>query len=117
MGHPPWVRVQVLPEIPMGYPCRTIILPTQPVPARLTDAQKASREISCQQRKLNAEKLDNDIKAFIEAEQAKITEIVKVQSVTTKKVKDLVGSHTHYHKMCKPALHNVILHAKATEVN
>jgi predicted XRE-type DNA-binding protein len=93
------------------------VLPTRPVPARLTDAQKASREIARRQRKLNTEKLNTDIKAFVEAEQLKIAEIAKAHNVTTDKVKDLVGTHTHYRKARKPALHNAILHAKAAEVN
>jgi hypothetical protein len=97
-------------------PTRSVIS-TRPVPARLTEAQKASRNIARQHRRLNAEKLDSDIKAAVEAQQVKIVEIAKNHNVTVDRVKDLIGSHTHYHKSRKPALHNAILHAKAEEVN
>ena len=64
-----------------------------------------------------AEKLNYDIKAFVEVEQVSIAEIAKTHNVTTDKVKDLIGTHTHYRKARKPALHNAILHATAAEVN
>ena len=67
--------------------------------------------------KANAKKLHDDIKAFLEQQQAKLNDIVKAHNVKVKKVKGLVGAYTHYKQTHKPTLHNMILHVKAMEVN
>jgi len=97
-------------------PARPVLNPCPP-PARLTDAQKASRAIAREQKKANTKKLDDDIKAFLEQQQAKLDDIAKAHNVKVEKVKDLVGAYTHYKQMHKPMLHNAILHVKAMEVN
>lgn len=97
-------------------PARPVLNP-RPPPARLTDTQKASRAIAHEQKKANAKKLDDDIKAFLEQQQAKLNDIAKANNVKVEKVKDLVGAYTHYKQTRKPTLHNAILHVKAMEVN
>ena len=97
-------------------PARPVLNP-RPPPARLTDAQKASRAIAHEQKKANAKKLDDDVKAFLEQQQAKLDGIARVHNVKVEKVKDLVGAYTHYKQTRKPTLHNAILHVKAMEVN
>jgi hypothetical protein len=97
-------------------PARAVLNP-RPPPARLTDTQKASRAIAREQKKANAKKLDNDIKAFLEQQQAKLDDIAKAHNIKVEKVKDLVGAYTHYKQTRKPTLHNAILHVKAMEVN
>jgi hypothetical protein len=97
-------------------PTRPILNP-RPAPARLTEAQKASRAIAREQKKANAKRLDDDIKQFTEDQHAKLEEIAKTHNVKVEKVKDLVGASTHYKKSRKPTLHNAIVHAKAMEVN
>jgi len=97
-------------------PTRPILNP-RPAPARLTEAQKASKAIAREQKKANAKRLDDDIKRFTEEQHAKLEEIARTHNIKVEKVKDLVGVSTHYKKSRKPTLHNAILHAKAMEVN
>jgi hypothetical protein len=62
-------------------------------------------------------RLDDDIEQFTKEQYTKLEEIAKAHNIKIEKVKDLVGSSTHYKKSHKPTLYNVILHAKAMEVN
>ena len=93
------------------------MLESRPAPACLTDAQKASRKIVHEQKKLAAKKLDDAIKAFTEDQYARIEELAKAHNVKVEKIKDLVGVYTHYKKARKPNLWNAIVHVKAMEIN
>jgi len=93
------------------------VLESRPAPARLNDAQKASRKIAHEQKKMAAKELDDAIKAFTQDQHARIEELAKAHNVKVEKVKDLVGVYTHYRKSRKLNLWNAILHVKATEMN
>ena len=97
-------------------PTRRVLEP-RPAPARLNDAQKASRKIAHEQKKTAAKELDDAIKAFTQDQHARIEELAKAHNVKVEKVKDLVGVYTHYRKSRKPNLWNAIVHVKATEMN
>ena len=93
------------------------VLESRPAAARLTDAQKATREIAHKQKKVAAKKLDDAIKAFTEEQHSRIKELARTHNVKVEKVKDLVGVYTHYKKTRKPNLWNAIVHIKALEIN
>lgn len=97
-------------------PERAVILSRAP-PPRLTDAQKASRALGYEERKVREKKLNNAIKRFTDTQQEQIVDMAREHSVAQDKIKDLIGMQTHYKKSRKPNLHNAILHFKAQEVN
>jgi hypothetical protein len=97
-------------------PGRAVIAP-RPPPTRLTEAQKASRAIVCEQKKTERDALDEDIKRFLSIQEDEIAKIAMAHNVKVEKIRDLLGFNNYYKKHRKPTLHNAILHFKATETN
>ncbi|KAH7904823.1 hypothetical protein BJ138DRAFT_978571, partial [Hygrophoropsis aurantiaca] len=97
-------------------PGRPVIPTRDPLP-RLSDAQKASRKIAAEQRERHAKSLQDAAVKLVEEHNQKIKELARAHSVTEKHVKDLVGSHSHFHSTRQPQVLNALMHAKAKELN
>ncbi|KAH7903010.1 hypothetical protein BJ138DRAFT_1021259 [Hygrophoropsis aurantiaca] len=86
-------------------------------PPRLSDAQKASRKIAAAQKANRDKLLQDDITKLIGEHEERIKALALAHSVSEKHIKDIIGSHTHYHTKRKPQVLNALVHAKAKEIN
>ncbi|KIK40520.1 hypothetical protein CY34DRAFT_24772 [Suillus luteus UH-Slu-Lm8-n1] len=62
-------------------------------------------------------RLHNTIAGYLDKQKMKIEALSRAQSVTPKQINDIIGSQTHYRTSRKSQLINVLVHAKAKEVN
>ena len=94
-------------------------VPTIPLrPSRqISEAQKASRAISREQRAEKATLLDSAVQEYLVRQASEIEAIALKHNVTIKYVKGLIGGETHYHSTRKAQCHNALLRVKALEVN
>ena len=94
-------------------------VPTIPLrPSRqISEAQKASRAISREQRAEKAALLDSAVQEYLVRQASEIEAIALKHNVTIKYVKGLIGGETHYHSTRKAQRHNALLRVKALEVN
>lgn len=83
----------------------------------MSDATKASMSINRENNKVKAKKIDDEVKALLDDQNARIKEIASEFNVKVDKVKGLMGNHTHYKKTRKPSLHNAKTHFKALQEN
>ncbi|KAI6113198.1 hypothetical protein EDD16DRAFT_1704258 [Pisolithus croceorrhizus] len=83
----------------------------------MSEAQKASWAIACQQRATKKALLDNAVQEYLTQQTSKLEEIALNHSITVEYLKGLIGGQTHYHNPRKVQRHNVLLHVKALEVN
>ncbi|KAH7908464.1 hypothetical protein BJ138DRAFT_1012744 [Hygrophoropsis aurantiaca] len=93
------------------------VIPTREPPPRLSDAQKASRQIAAEQKASRAKLLQDAIAKLVADHEDNIKALARAHNVPEKQVKDLIGSHTHYHTKRKPQVLNALVHVKAKEVN
>ncbi|KAH7903694.1 hypothetical protein BJ138DRAFT_1020229 [Hygrophoropsis aurantiaca] len=93
------------------------VIPTRDPPLRLSDAQKASRKIAADQKASHAKELQDAVAKLVADHEENIKNLARVHSVPEKKIKDLIGSHTHYHGKRKPQVMNALVHVKAKEMN
>ncbi|KAF7967193.1 hypothetical protein HWV62_35594 [Athelia sp. TMB] len=99
-------------------PDRPVIPPRKkPAKKTRTEAEKASRAISQEQRRAKQASLDESICTYHKEQQQKIADLAKLHSLGEEKVRDLVGYYSHYKKSRKASLHNTINHFKAMAIN
>ncbi|KAI5996693.1 hypothetical protein EDD15DRAFT_2194885 [Pisolithus albus] len=84
---------------------------------QISEAQKASWAIACQQRAMKKALLDNAVQEYLTQQTLKLEETAFKHNVTVEYLKGLVGGQTYYHNPRKVQWHNALLHAKALEVN
>ncbi|KAI5991177.1 hypothetical protein EDD15DRAFT_2169539, partial [Pisolithus albus] len=77
----------------------------------------ASCQITAEQHTVKCEALQADINLFLEEQKCKLEAIMTTHNVMVKYLDHLVTLQTYYHMTCKPHLMNVLIHAKAKEVN
>ncbi|KAH7909350.1 hypothetical protein BJ138DRAFT_1102770 [Hygrophoropsis aurantiaca] len=87
------------------------------LPPCLSDAQKASRKIAAAQKANRDKLLQDNITKLIGKHEERIKALALAHSVSEKHIKDIIGSHTHYHTKRKPQVLNALVHAKAKEIN
>ena len=97
-------------------PTRPILQP-RPGGRKLTEAQKASRNIAREANNIKKKALDDDIKAFMENQAEKIEELARTHNTKPKRIKEMIGAESHYKKERKVNFHNALTHLKALEVN
>lgn len=93
------------------------VIPTRSHPARLTEAQKASRALKTAQNKERSKALQDAIAQFVQDHGKKLHELALAHHVSDDHVKNLIGLQTHYKKTREPQLRNALVHAKSKEVN
>lgn len=83
----------------------------------LTPAERSSREKAAAQRKLKQAELSDALQDLLAEQTATIDVIAQKHSVSATKVKKLLVVGTNYKSSRTPSLPDVLLHAKAQEVN
>ena len=93
-----------------------IIKPRKPS-RPLTEAVKQARKIAREQKREANEHLQNAVATFIADQNTKMEEITKAHNVKAQRVESLVINWTQYWSTRKAQLFNVLVSAKAREVN
>ncbi|KAI6010078.1 hypothetical protein PISMIDRAFT_16996 [Pisolithus microcarpus 441] len=84
---------------------------------KISNAERASRQIAAEQRATKHEALQADINLYLKEQKRRLETIATTHDVTVKYMDCLVTSQTYYHTTRKPHLVNALIHAKAKEVN
>lgn len=83
----------------------------------LTDAQKATHQITNEEWKWKEASLSDTVKKLAEELGQKIADIVQEHSVTVKKISKLVTGHINYKRSREVSFSNALIWAKALKVN
>jgi hypothetical protein len=87
-------------------------------PARkLTDAEKASRQLAAGLKKQKQTQLNDAVAAYILERTDKLKEVADTHGVKITKIEDMVNAATHYKKSRTPSLANAVVHYLAKTVN
>jgi hypothetical protein len=87
-------------------------------PARkLTDAEKASRQLAAGLKKQRQTQLNDAVAEYILDRTGKLQELADTHNVKVARIEDMVNAATHYKKSRTPSLANAIVHYLAKAVN
>jgi hypothetical protein len=93
------------------------IQPSREPARKLTDAEKASRQLAAGLKKQNRVRLNEAVEAYILERSTKLQELADAHSVKVAKIEEMVNAATHYKKARTPSLANAIVHYLAKTVN
>jgi len=93
------------------------IQPTREPARKLTDAEKASRQLAAGLKKQKQTQLNDAVAAYILERTGKLQELADAHNVKVTKIEDMVNAATHYKKSRTPSLANAIVHYLAKTVN
>jgi len=93
------------------------IQPTREPARKLTDAEKASRQLAAGLKKQKQTQLNDAVAAYILERTGKLQELADAHNVKVTKIEDMVNAATHYKKSQTPSLANAIVHYLAKTVN
>jgi hypothetical protein len=93
------------------------IQPSREPARKLTDAEKASRQLAAGLKKQNQIRLNEAVGAYILERSTKLQELADAHNVKVTKIEEMVNAATHYRKARTPSLANAIVHYLAKTVN
>jgi predicted amidophosphoribosyltransferase len=93
------------------------IQPSREPARKLTDAEKASRQLAAGLKKQNQMQLNEAVGAYILERSTKLQELADMHNVKVAKIEEMVNASTHYKKARTPSLANAIVHHLAKTVN
>ncbi|KAI6105163.1 hypothetical protein EDD16DRAFT_1486163 [Pisolithus croceorrhizus] len=93
------------------------VIPPHVSKNKISNAERASHQIAAEQCAIKHKALQANINLFLEEQKHKLETIATTHDVVVKYLNCLVTSQTNYHTTHKPHLTNVLIHAKAKEVN
>jgi predicted amidophosphoribosyltransferase len=93
------------------------IQPSREPARKLTDAEKASRQLAAGLKKQNQMQLNEAVGAYILKRSTKLQELADMHNVKITKIKEMVNASMHYKKARTPSLANAIIHHLAKTVN
>jgi len=93
------------------------IQPSREPARKLTDAEKASRQLAAGFKKQKQVELNKAVGEYLLDRSTKLQELASAHNVKVTKIEEMVNAETHYKKTRTPSLSNAIVHYLAKTVN